>query len=228
MDKGKRQRRVELMSRICECVCEGNEFQALRFVRERNELGSPGILREELAEWKYDLIGQGSLISQSLRTLGVSQTLLEVVFESYMRRIDQALDLSECRMINEEMTIRFCQLSNAKNDQKYPMLIQSALQEIDRDLSQPLTLQHLSASLNVNRSYLSSLFRRVMGITLTEYVTKRRIDYASELLSNTQYPIKNIAKQAGIPDVQYFSRLFKKNTGLTPSQYRLGSNPDRG
>ncbi len=225
MEEEIRDRKLELMQQICTSVCEGNEFQALRFVRERNELVPSGMLRDEMTEWKYDLVAQGTLMARSLHQQGVSGHLLDNVFQLFMNRIFTASDQSECRLISEEMTIRYCQLSTTRNNQTYPMLIRTVLQEIDRDLSQPLSLQHLADTLNVNKSYLSGLFSSKMGVTLTEYVTEKRMTYAADLLAKTQYPIKTVAKKAGIPDVQYFSRLFKKRTGQTPSQYRLGANP---
>ncbi len=223
LDEEKRQQRFELMDRICFSVCEGNEFQALRAVRQRNELGIPDTFRDELTEWKYDLILQESLIMQSLRNVGVPDLPLDDVYAEFSRRIYFACDLPECRMISEEMVIRFCQMNALKEIQNYSLLVQKVLQAVDRDLSQPLTLQYFSHTLNVNSSYLSSLFSREMGTTLTEYVTERRISYAADLLLTTQHPIKTVAKKAGIPDVQYFSRLFKKRMGQTPSQYRRGA-----
>jgi len=120
--------------------------------------------------------------------------------------------------------LRFCDMNSLKEIQRYSLLVQTVLQTVDRDLSQPLTLQDFAKKLNVNSSYLSNLFSKEVGVTLTEYVTAQRISYAADLLLTTQEPIKTVAKKAGIPDVQYFSRLFKKRTGQTPSQYRMRSD----
>ncbi|MCD8022202.1 MAG: helix-turn-helix domain-containing protein [Lachnospiraceae bacterium] len=218
-----RRKRYEQMDRICYSVCIGNEFQTLRAVRERNKLGIPGRLPEPLTEWKYDLIWQEALIAQSLREIGVPEASLDEVCTEFTGRIYRATGLLECRRISEEMAVRFCRMNSLKEIQRYSALVQTILQTIDKDLSQPLTLQHFSQTLNVNSSYLSALFSREVGMPLTEYVTAQRISYAADLLLTTQNPIKTIAKLVGIPDVQYFSRLFKKRTGQTPSQYRMRS-----
>ncbi len=74
--------------------------------------------------------------------------------------------------------------------------------------------------MNVNASYLSSLFKKEMGVSLTSFVNNRRIERAKRLLSMTNLPIKTIAQQCGVPDIYYFGRLFKKITGTTPKAWR--------
>ncbi|MCC8066537.1 MAG: helix-turn-helix domain-containing protein [Clostridiales bacterium] len=214
------QRRVELMDHVCYSICIGNEFQTLRAVRERNELGMPGRIPDELTEWKYDLITQKALIMQSLHEIGIPVSLLDRTNTEFIRKIYGAADTGECLRISEQMAVRFCRMNSLKEVRRYSMLVQKVIQETDRDLSQPLTLQYFSNMLNVNSSYLSNLFSKEVGMTLTEYVTAQRISYAADQLLTTQQPIKTIAKKSGIPDVQYFSRLFKRRTGQTPSQYR--------
>ncbi len=226
MDEQRQMQRYELMDKICYNVCDGNEFQTLQSVRERNALGMPGTIRDELTEWKYDLIWQMAQITQSLRDRDVPALSLNEIQKDFFRLIYQAGDQQECRQISEEMALRFCRMNALKNVRNYSVMVQRVLQLVDRDLSQPLSLQYLAGALNVNSSYLSSLFSREMGETLTEYVTDKRISYAANQLLKTQYPIKTVAKRAGIPDVQYFSRIFKRKMGVTPSRYRRGNVPD--
>ena len=59
-----------------------------------------------------------------------------------------------------------------------------------------------------------------MGSTLTEYVSRRRVNHAMFLLEATSLQIQTIAHQCGIPDVNYFTRTFKKYAGITPKEYR--------
>jgi len=117
------------------------------------------------------------------------------------------------------MAERLCSV-NEKAKIRYPSLVQKIMECVSMDLQQPLTLQYFASLFNVNSSYLSNLFHKHTGVTITEYVTKVRIDHASTLLAYTREPVRDIARKVGITDVQYFSRLFKRLTGLTPTQYR--------
>ena len=104
----------------------------------------------------------------------------------------------------------------------HSQLISQLLLHIEADLSADLSLSALAKQLSVNSSYLSTLFKKELGATLTEYVSKRRVNYAMLLLDTTSLQIQAIAQHCGIPDVNYFTRTFKKYAGMTPKEYRAG------
>ena len=95
-----------------------------------------------------------------------------------------------------------------------------AITLIQYDLTADLGLKTIAQKLNVNSSYLSTLFRTECGCTLTEYVTRERIDRGIYLLQRTEKSVQEIAAECGIQDANYFIKLFKKLTGLTPGRYR--------
>jgi len=84
----------------------------------------------------------------------------------------------------------------------------------------PLTIQEIADKINLDRTYLSKIFHLIEGITLHNYLTGFRMESAKRMLLETTYNIQQIADLAGVSDGYYFSRLFKKYTGSTPSQYR--------
>ena len=71
-----------------------------------------------------------------------------------------------------------------------------------------------------NEKYLSHLFAKLTGIPLKQYILNQKIDAANFMLTDTNKPISDIAKELGYPDVHNFSRMYKKVTGLTPSDFR--------
>ena len=102
----------------------------------------------------------------------------------------------------------------------YSLLVQKVVTQIDYDLTADLGLKAISSLLNVNSSYLSTLFKKETGTTLTEYVNRKRIEHALFLLNSTNMQIQVIAQYCGIPDVNYFTKIFKKIIGQTPKDYR--------
>jgi YesN/AraC family two-component response regulator len=214
----------ELMDRVIQSVREGNEYQAVEMIRARNRVRRVRRLSDELTEWKYDFIELRTLLMHELRSSGMSELLLDTAQAEFVQRIEQARTVEECQKLSEEMIRHFCQMQEHREIHSYPMLIQKIILAVDKDLTQTLTLQYFAEELNVNDSYLSNLFRREVGMTITDYVTGRRIAHAADLLLTTQYPIKTVAKQVGITDVHYFSRIFKKRMGKSPTCYR----EDRG
>ena len=85
-----------------------------------------------------------------------------------------------------------------------------------------ISLQSISKEFDINANYVSQLFKKEMGTTFTEYLTNLRIDYACKLLATTALTLIEIAEKSGYDDYFYFSRIFKKVKGISPSAYRDG------
>ncbi|WP_130860405.1 response regulator [Gracilibacillus phocaeensis] len=83
-----------------------------------------------------------------------------------------------------------------------------------------LTLKNVAVDLSINPSYLSVLFKQETGETFSEYLVSYRYQVAKELLENPRLKIYEIAEQVGYVNGRYFSQMFKRNSGLTPKQYR--------
>ncbi len=84
----------------------------------------------------------------------------------------------------------------------------------------PITARSVAEYLHVNPSYLSRIFREDSGIGIVDYIHEQRLLHAKSLLESTELPVSVIAENSGFRDVNYFSRLFRSKTGLSPSDYR--------
>lgn len=91
---------------------------------------------------------------------------------------------------------------------------------IEKNLSKKLTLADLAEEVHLNPSYLSHLFAQKMGLPLIAYCNRRRIRQSIDLIWSTDYSVSEIADKVGIGDVANFSKMFKRTTGLYPSEYR--------
>lgn len=213
-------RRYRWMDDVLQSIREKNEGRALKIMKERNELPLPDIMENELLQWQYECIQVKALLEQAVRQMGVGELFLNSTGIEFLHRINAAKSKEECRYILLCMVSKYCSMRMLSESRNYSQLVQKIIFLVDADLGQVLTLKHFAQVLNVNRCYLSDRFKKETGTTLTEYVTSRRIARAADLLATSQDSVWQIAEQVGLQDVHYFSRLFKKNTGLTPSQYR--------
>ncbi|WHX48029.1 response regulator [Paenibacillus woosongensis] len=100
--------------------------------------------------------------------------------------------------------------------------IAKAVQYIEQNYDQDLSLQVLSQHVHLSKNYFSNLFKREMGEGVIDYITKVRLERAKALLRNTDLKSSEVGMLVGISDSKYFSKLFKKMTGATPSEYRDG------
>lgn len=87
-----------------------------------------------------------------------------------------------------------------------------------------ISLKKVADHFHYNYSYLSSLFNKQKEMSFTEYVTNIRIQKSKELLRAGELNISEIADSVGYSDLSYFSKVFKKVTGKTPSEYMRGRN----
>ena len=98
--------------------------------------------------------------------------------------------------------------------------VQAVMRYTRRHFSDPsLSVETLSAHVGLSAAYLSALFRQATGDTLNRFITDIRIGHAKKLL-HTHTRVGKIAKEVGFYDSDYFAKVFRKHTGMTPSDYR--------
>lgn len=96
----------------------------------------------------------------------------------------------------------------------------SILQYVHENYRSTITIQSLTQKYYINPNYLSQLFKKEVGETFTSYMTRLRITNACSLLEQTRLRVTEIAEKVGYQDYFYFTRMFKKITGHTPTQFR--------
>ena len=109
---------------------------------------------------------------------------------------------------------------NTKADEKANRVIAKARAFIDRNFTRDLTLEEVSREVHVSPYYFSKLFKEQTGENFINYLTIKRIDTSKQLLEDGRLNIKSICTEIGYNDPNYFSRLFKRFEGVTPSEYR--------
>ncbi len=151
---------------------------------------------------------------------GVHPFYLDSVSSDFAIRIEQITTVDAGKYLILDMLRNYCRLVRKHSMKGYSAPVQKAITCIDGDLSANLSLQSLATRLSVSGSYLSSLFRKETGQTLTDFISQRRIHHAMYLLETTHLQVQTIAQHCGFLDVHYFTKVFKKITGTTPRQYR--------
>lgn len=107
-------------------------------------------------------------------------------------------------------------------------IVASALQFINKNFKEKISLKDIEANLHVNPSYFSTLFKSEMGVTFTDYLNSLKIEYACSLLVNSNMSIIDISLAAGFDDQSYFTKVFRKAKGTTPKHYRSSHSHDAG
>ena len=122
------------------------------------------------------------------------------------------------RYLEEETADYFKNVEElAQNNQTMIMII-SYIQS--NYMEQELCLENISENVYLSPNYLSSLFKKKMGKTISQYIADVRVQHAKELLRDRSMKLYDVAVKTGYKDANYFTKIFKKAVGVTPSEYR--------
>ena len=145
---------------------------------------------------------------------------LDRISSEFAKKIEMQTSEKGVASLIREMARKYTLTVKNHSLKGYSPLVRRILVHIDADLSADLSLSAQAKLLDVNPNYLSGLFKKETGSTLTEYVTRKRMEHAVFLLNTTRMQIQTVAGYCGIPDICYFTKTFKKIIGKTPSEYR--------
>ena len=161
-----------------------------------------------------------TLLRKAAENGAVHPLHIDSLSSRFAHRIEALSSEEDAFSLQKEMAHKYCLLVKNHSMKGYSLLIRKVLTRIDSDLTADLSLKSQAELLGVNSSYLSTLFKKETGSTLTEYVNRKRVEHAIFLLNSTNLQIQEIAAACGIPDVNYFTKIFKKQVGNTPKEYR--------
>ncbi|ASS65412.1 AraC family transcriptional regulator [Paenibacillus sp. RUD330] len=91
---------------------------------------------------------------------------------------------------------------------------------VESHLQDSLSINDLAASLHLHPNYFISYFKKHFGMPPAKYISRKRMDMARKLLASTSLSVKDVAERTGYPDTHYFAKCFRKETGLSPTEYR--------
>ncbi len=156
----------------------------------------------------------------AVKNLSPSDWQNKLVKSRYYERLDMCGTMQGVfTLLTGELTTYLKDLAEEKK-QAYTKPIREAKQYMKENYALPLTLEEVSRRVGFNPSYFSTLFKKETKLNFLEYLADIRVENAKQLLCDTTKTVVEIAEQVGYSDLKHFSKLFKRTTGLTPSEYR--------
>lgn len=214
------EQRYHYENQLMDAVSKGQTHKADLLLSGFSSFSFEQRVTDPLRNSKNYCIVMNTLLRKAAERGGVHPLYLDSTSSSYATRLEQALSLDAIAALVPEMFRAYCRLVRTHSMKDYSPPVQKALTYIDANLSSNLSLSVLADALNISSGYLSTLFKKETGQTVTEYITGRRIKHAMHLLDTTRLQIQTVAQHCGIIDVQYFSKVFKRIAGMTPKEYR--------
>lgn len=206
--------------RLMEAISQGKLHKVNSIASSVYNNGTEQRISDNIRNRKNYLIILNTLLRKAAESGGVHPFHLDRISSAFAKKIEDTRNINDSITLQSDMIRDYCLLVKQRSLNKYSYIVGKAITIISFDLTADLSLNNIAKQLNINPTYLSSLFRKECDCTLTEYVHRKRIEHALTLLDKTDKPINTIAFECGIQDTNYFIKLFKKFTNHTPSQYR--------
>lgn len=175
---------------------------------------------DPLRNTKNYCIIMNTLLRKAAEKGGVHPVYIDRISSRFALKIEQLKSLQQTTPLMQEMFRGYCRLVRQHSIQSYSPAVQKTVLLIENDLAADLSLTALARQQNLSTAYLSTLFKKETGKTVSEYIREKRMQHAAHLLISTHLQVQTVALYCGILDVQYFSKVFKKQMGMTPKEYR--------
>ncbi|ETP73000.1 response regulator (CheY-like receiver domain and AraC-type DNA-binding domain-containing protein) [Lachnospiraceae bacterium JC7] len=213
--------RYDLEEKVMDAISGGNFDRAMHYSSDIAFRGLDNRSSNTLRSKKNNLLAFNTLCRKAAERGKVHPVHLDEMSRRMAIRIENMTTPTEDKEVHREILKKYCLLVQQQSTAGYSPVMQKILNHISQKLSEPeLTLQETAEDLGLNKSYLASLFKKETGSTFTGFVNKKRVERAIFLLNTSDYSVHTIASICGMNDMTYFNRVFKKEKGITPTQYR--------
>lgn len=181
-----------------------------------------GILSENpLQNIRYHFVITVALVTRYCVEKGMEQEKAYGLSDFYIGKMDKCKTVEEIEAVHKAMSLDFCNkmlLLKKKHILSKPIIL--CMDYIYSHIHNKITVRELAEYLNLSESYLSKLFCKEIGISISEYIMLQRIEQAKNLLCYSDYKVIDIANYLAFSSQSHFIQTFQKYTGLTPKKYR--------
>lgn len=159
------------------------------------------------------------LIVRKMRQLEVDEKDIDQILGDLHVHIQEIASFHELKQWMNGKAVDSINLVRRKME-RYSEPIQKAIEYINIYYPHEISLRQLSDHVHLNRSYFCELFKKETGENFNDMLTRTRIEKAKELLAFSDTKVSDLAERVGYPNISYFSKVFKKYTGMTPMEYK--------
>lgn len=183
---------------------------------------SRGVLSENpLRNAIYHHVVMTALVTRVCISKGLPQDLAYKLSDAYIKKADKLSRIEDVHQVQHEMIETFAEYMSSNNVRNaHSKQIMQCIDYIRQNIHGSITVAELADVVMLNETYLSKLFKKEMGCTVSEYIRNEKIEEACYLLVYTDKTSIEIATDLSFSSHSYFISVFKKVTGLTPKEYR--------
>jgi two-component system, response regulator YesN len=207
-------------------ILEGIKSGNLKVVKENlNDAynyieGLGNIEKQYLKDFYWSTISLINNIRVSVLDADNANNPIKKDIGSLHKLIEKCDNIKNLHSILEDSAMDIARKVYSFNNKSIKLVLRKAMDYIQEHYADQITLNEVSEHAYVSTYYISRVFKKELGKNYVDYLNEIRIQKAKELLQDIRYKTYEIAEKVGIPDAHYFSKLFKKYEGVTPTEYR--------
>ena len=161
-----------------------------------------------------------TLLRKAAENGGVHPIHIDKISGEFALKIESMSSIEQVGPNMIEMFLTYCHLVRKHSVMKYSSAVRKAILIIESDISSEISVSELAKSQGLSLGYFSTIFKKETGKSVSDFIRGKRMKRASHLLRTTDVQIQTVAEKCGILDLRYFSKLFKREYGVPPKQYR--------
>ena len=209
-----------LERRMSEHIALGELEPARVILKEINRRTRARLAGDVLRSLKNSLIASCTIFTRAAIEGGVDAEIAFTLSDASIKEIEASREQEELGRLELRMLEDFVNLVRRHVAERRNVLVWRAVKYIQTRIDREISLQEAARELGVSEQHLSSQFSKAMGESFVDYVQRVKVEEAQYYLRSTKLDIMRIAQMFGFSYQAYFSRVFRKVAGLTPSEYR--------
>ena len=205
-----------------DAIKNGDKAKVTELCAERfHEKEGFGTLSDKpLQSLKYHFVISTAMIARMCIQSGLQLSESYNMSDYYIQRADKAKTLNEISDLHDEMCLAYTKrMAKIRKEAVCSKPVIDCIDYIYDHLSSRITMSDLSLAIGLSESYISRIFKKETGYTVSEYILLKKIETAKSMLSYSDYSIAQISDALAFPNQSYFTKVFKKQCGKTPKQY---------
>ena len=212
--------RYDIENQMLLYLSKGDTIHAYEYYRKLGTFPITPRSEQVLQNQRHHFIILNTLFRKAVETSGVHPLYIDELSSKFAVLIYQLQSKQEFHELAKQMVHKYCLLVKNHAMKGYSQVIKDIISYIDFHYAEDLSLSFFSQMFNLTKPYLSSLFKKETGSTLTDFIHQVRIRRAITMINSSSLTIHTIATSCGYHDINYFIRIFKRTYGMSPKQYQ--------
>ena len=209
---------------ISKTISNGDTENAKLILKEMNATPHAKLASTTLRSLKNSMICSCAFITRAAIAGGVNPNDAFTLSDTYINEIEELQTNRELESFETKMIEGFTEKVKNIKSQTYSNTVLNTIYYIENHLCEDIKIEQIAKAVYLNPSYLSTVFHKETGVTLNEWIKRKRIEEAAYFVLNSDESIADIAFFYRFCSQSYFVNCFKKIIGVTPGEYRKRKN----